>query len=696
MTSGEHRHIGQVRPAFEAEQHALGLYFRALSGQGCEILPYADDADLWQHPDTMTTLRLPAQPPLRDGDPVTDSDWYQVAVTHRALHRSLGTFDFDPGRSEPLFRRLRPAALDEPSPVPPLERFMALFGRTALAVEVFAALEDLRIDTVAGRIFGGLRDRFRAVQRAAVRGRPEPADLPPRAAVAEILVRISLGETGVVAAEALRAPIAAVAAAARALTDPRATVESTAEAAIRVYGVLAGLPNIGEAAGPLRDVSLAELAPAVDPDVSLFRRDLRLEGDELFDVRFVPVRYRDVPGPRYVGQMATGMPLQEAILRLTPDPYPEGEDADEHGFMERSLGAERAEADVPAVERPEAPPEPLPHDHGPDLSGGHDAAHGHLHATGRDEYVYPEWDDVAGRYLPDWCLVRTKRPRAVRSDATYRRTMARYGHLLPGLVSALERIQPAGRQFLRRMPSGDDLDLDASIEAMIDLRAGGMPSDRIYTSVSDDRREVAVAFAIDLSSSTAERVPPDPARPTEVMRILDVQRDAVSLMAQALDRIGDAYGVYGFSGAGRDDVALSVVKDLDERRSPAVMHRFEGLVPHHTTRMAPAIRHLTARLARFDAATRLLVVVSDGRPYDLDYGQQYGENAILRYALADTGAALEEARARGIRPYMITVDPAGGDYLGEICDPREYHVIAEPRDLPESLAQLYVVARSRA
>jgi len=118
-------------------------------------------------------------------------------------------------------------------------------------------------------------------------------------------------------------------------------------------------------------------------------------------------------------------------------------------------------------------------------------------------------------------------------------------------------------------------------------------------------------------------------------------------------------------------------------------------VPHHTTRMAPAIRFLTDRLEQFDAATRLLVVVSDGRPYDLDYGQQYGEEQILRYALADTGRALAEARARGVQPYMITVDPAGDDYLGEICDPREYHVIANPRDLPESLAQLYVVARSR-
>ncbi len=87
-------------------------------------------------------------------------------------------------------------------------------------------------------------------------------------------------------------------------------------------------------------------------------------------------------------------------------------------------------------------------------------------------------------------------------------------------------------------------------------------------------------------------------------------------------------------------------------------------------------------------------MVSDGRPYDLDYGQQYGDAAVLDYAVADTARALAEARDRGVRPYLVTVDPAGGDYLSEMCDPREYHVIADARDLPAALGQLYVVARA--
>jgi hypothetical protein len=676
------------RPQFEAAQRALTLYHRALSGRDCELVAYADDADVWQHPDTATTVRLPARAPI-DGLP--PDAWYRVAVTHRAMHHLLGTFALDVDRPEPLFRRLRPPA--DPAR-PPLEAFIGTFGRTALAVEVFAVLEDLRLDTAAPRLLRGLAGTYRAVQAAALRDRPELALLPPRAAVAEALVRYSLGAASVAAPPTLRGPLAEVIAAARRLTDRQATVESTAEATIRVYDVLAGLPNVG-AQRVTRPVDFADLDADIDAGhYGRFRAELRLEGDELLDVRLHPVRYRDAPGPRYLGQATSGMPLQEAILRMTADDGEAGdEDPDE--FQERSLSAERGGVDVTAADRGEPPPEPLPHDHGPDLDGGHEGAHGHLHAHGRDEYVYPEWDGAAGRYLRDWCLVREQRPKAVRSERAHRQALARHGHLLPGLVAQLERVRPAGRDLAVRMPYGDDLDLDACVEALVDLRTGVEPSDRVFASMIERKRDVAVLFALDLSSSTAERLAPNPDDPKDVRRILDLQRDAVSLLAEALDRVGDAYGIYGFSGGGRDDVRISVVKTVEERHSPAVLHRLHGLVPDHTTRMGPAIRHLGTRLERTDAATKLLMIVSDGRPYDLDYGQQYGEDAVMDYALADTARAMAEVRGRGVQPYLITVDPAGGDYLSQMCDPREYHVISEARELPAALSQLYVVARGQ-
>jgi nitric oxide reductase activation protein len=122
----------------------------------------------------------------------------------------------------------------------------------------------------------------------------------------------------------------------------------------------------------------------------------------------------------------------------------------------------------------------------------------------------------------------------------------------------------------------------------------------------------------------------------------------------------------------------------------------DGLRPHHTTRMGPVVRHLTHLLAGSAAPTKLLLMVSDGRPFDLDYGQQYGEDAVLDYAVQDTAMALTEARERGVRPYLVTVDAAGAGYLGQICQPHEYHVIADPRDLPASLAALYLTARAQS
>jgi nitric oxide reductase NorD protein len=577
---------------------------------------------------------------------------------------------------------------------PALERFIRLFGRTALAVEVFAVLEDLRVDTAAGRLLPGLAGTYERVRAAARSGRPDPVTLPPRSAVAEALVQLSLGAEAVTLASGLHEPLSRIAAVAGLLARPEATVESTAEATLRVYHVLAGLPNVGPGAGaPARfrfAVPSFDALPGVrPPGVQLPGGDPRLEGDEVMDVRFAPVPYRDPPGPRYLGQQSSGMPLHELILRMTPLSTTDTGAAD--GFAALSIAAERGEVDVTG-----APPEPLPHDHGPDLDGHHHETAGRLRATGRDEYLYPEWDTVAGRYLPDWCLLRQRRPRPVRARYRRRRTLARLSRLLPGLVAELERVHPAGRRLVRRLPDGDDLDFDACLEALVDLRAGIGPGDRVYSGTIEERRDLAVALAIDVSSSTAERLPADPDAPAEVTRIIDLQRDATILLMEALERIGDAYGVYGFSGTGRADVRLSVVKDLDEKRSPAVVRRLEGLVPDHTTRMGPAIRHLTARLARFEARTRILLVVSDGRPFDVDYGQRYGEDAVLGYAVADTAQALAEARDRGVHPYLVTVDPAGGDYLRELCGPREYHVIDDARQLPGALAQLYLVARARA
>lgn len=665
---------------------SLLLYYQALCGQSCVFAPYTGEEER-QHPDTATTVRLPAHVHV---PPTLGSDWYSVAVAHRAMHYEFGTFELDLYRKEPFFQVLRPAGTGQVDPgEPSLDFFFRSFSRPALAIEVFMTLEDLRVDSAAVHTLPGLRSIYRRAQEDALGSRPDLAGMPPRSAVAEALVRCSLGASSVQAAASLRHPLALVTAAAAPLRSPEATVETTAEATIRAFSVLAKLPNLGDAAGDIELIPLdGDPALREHSSFNLHSQELRLEGDEVFDLRFAPVRYRDVPGPRYLGQSTSGMPMREAILRMTPET--ETPTTAEVANLERSQDAEAGLVDVTDDSQPAPPPEPLPHDHGPDLDSHHHPTEGPVHAVARGEFVYPEWDGVTSTYLPDWCLVRESRPESGRGDHVYREALRRHRHLLSALTRNLERMADTGLRRVTRMPYGDDLDFDACIEATVDMRLGVAASEQIYTATVRDNRDVVVAFALDLSSSTAERLPDDPDRPGDTRRILDVEREAVVLLMTALERVGDAYGIYGFSGTGRRDVQVKVVKDIDEHRSPALLRRFDGMKPHHTTRMGPVIRHLAQRLHKHEAATKLLMIISDGRPFDIDYGQQYGEGAELDYALADTAQALSDARRLGVRPHLITVDAAGDDYLRSVCDGQDYQVIADARDLPDSLASLYL------
>lgn len=677
-------------------RHALALYYRALCGRVCSVSPLDDGSSPWEHADTETTIWLPAQAPLDDHADFTASEWYRVAITHRALHQRLGTFALDLDRDEPLFTRLRPAGGDPA--VPALERLAALFGHSVLGVHIFATCEDLRIDAAARRIYPGLAGAARGVAHGALHDRPQPAALFPRAAAVEALVRLSLGGSLVLAATAMEEPIAAITVIARQLADPRATAESSVEAALRICDVLAGLPVSG-AHRAVHEVRFADIVgePAAEPGFDVAGLATRLSGAEGFGGWYLPVAYRDWPGPRYAGEPAADMQLAELLPQIalrSAGPAQPGTGQDEaagDGRERPERPQDQADGRADGLTPDTRPAAPLP-------GTGEVVPSGPAPLTARNarEFTYREWDVFAGSYLRDFTRVRVLAAPADRSDHPYYRAVERYGQVVSRLVRSLEKMRSEGLEITRRAHSGDDLDLDGCIEALTDLRAGAEPGDGIFTDLRHLVRQVAVAFAIDLSGSTAIALPPDPGTPGTVRSVLDLQRDAVSLVARALDRTGDDYGIYGFSGSGRADVRVTVIKDLAERHTSAVWRRLGSVRPDHTTRMGPAIRHLTARLQAADAATKLLIVISDGRPYDIDYGQQYGEESILAYAVADTAAALSEARSDGVNPYLITVDPDGDDYLAGACDPRDYHVIAAAEELPEALADLYVTVRAHA
>jgi nitric oxide reductase NorD protein len=157
-------------------------------------------------------------------------------------------------------------------------------------------------------------------------------------------------------------------------------------------------------------------------------------------------------------------------------------------------------------------------------------------------------------------------------------------------------------------------------------------------------------------------------------RTIDIEKQAAIILCQALEKIRDSYALYAFSGSGRGDVEFYIVKDFQEPLDQRIARRVDRLSPAHATRMGAAIGHTLRKLERVEANTRLLFLISDGRPYDRDYGRDAEDQ---EYALQDTRQALLEARRRQIRPFCLTVDRDGADYLRVMCEEIPYEVVVE-------------------
>ena len=158
------------------------------------------------------------------------------------------------------------------------------------------------------------------------------------------------------------------------------------------------------------------------------------------------------------------------------------------------------------------------------------------------------------------------------------------------------------------------------------------------------------------------------------------------LLIHALEAIGDVYGIYGFSGYGRENVEFYTIKDIDEKFSDRVQRRIDRVAPLHATRMGPAIRHATTKLDSHEARTKLLFLISDGRPQDRGYSR---EGVEKEYAVHDTRMALDEARDKNINAFCLTVDRSGHDYLKTMCADMGYEVLDDIHTLPNRLLYLY-------
>lgn len=242
-------------------------------------------------------------------------------------------------------------------------------------------------------------------------------------------------------------------------------------------------------------------------------------------------------------------------------------------------------------------------------------------------------------------------------------------------------------EALRRITGevdGEAFDLDAVIDRRIDRRAGLSGDDRLYIKHLRRSRNVAVAFLLDMSSSTARTMTRHPQMPYSRpgRRIIDIEKEGLVIMNEALEAVGDSYAIYGFTSEGRRNVRFYVVKDFDERYDADIEARIGGINYQNNTRLGAAVRHAAWKLGACEARTKLLILLSDGRPYDHDYGD-------ARYAREDSKQALRDARQLGITPFCITIERDADRELKELYGDVGYTVIDDVLSLPEKLPGIY-------
>ena len=636
----------------------------------------------------------------------------------------------------------------------PMSRFFDLFPDRKLGNDVFTIFESTRVDSKVMDAYRGLAVSFKSVQDDALNSRPDMTELPAREALVEFMIRISLGQsTDLVAPKRHMEVARKLRRLVRLMQREDALVEDAAEATIRACAWLTEVRNEelnedefedldddeeedeqegdgeeeqdlqgliqafiesmqpGEGTG--EDQESAEdsedMEDGEDQDYSSpqeidYRGEFKPELSQLLSQAQMQMMEGGEFADDDMGEMTplTQEQLQEMMKNSADIDIQEGQDGEEMSpelaEMLENLLKEMQRRDPQAQSQPSGPMQHVDEEGGP------------LTPTSPDQHVYDEWDFRANEYRPRWCMVHEKEMSS--GDVSfYRDTLVERASLLTMIKKQFELVMPEMYRKQKRLEDGEELDFDPMLEAVIDLRVGSTPDEKIYWRRNKTERSVAVAFLLDMSASTAEAIeeakrpnddwgaPDDPveymvwlrSRRTEGLRksykrIVDVEKEGVVLLINALETLGDDYGIYGFSGYGRENVEFYVIKDLDEKFTDEIPRRIDRIAPLHATRMGPSIRHATQKLANQDSRSRFLFLISDGRPQDRGYSR---EGVEKEYAVHDTRMALMEARREGIVPFCLTVDKQGHDYLKVMMDDFNYEVLPDVSLLPQRLLMLY-------
>lgn len=641
---------GSAGLALDTVQHLLRLYVEALTGREVEIAPLAavpDEARI----DDGRTIHLPSLV-NEFGDDDLDFRLYKVLAAHAAGQIEFGTYQrggmlpvaysaiatrYSPENVNALdafaladqmvqLREDEPA--EQPAAKPPQDlgyrEVLKIFPMPQLARRVFGTLENGRIDRRLRRAYRGLSRDLDLIRQHLSRSRPRIMELPGSLVPFELLFQITMlggaREDARLAYGQIVSEIESIVG--EYLSRDETTVADTLMATSRVYDLFQSVIPVDDS---VQQVEVPEDETETDDDSAAERLKQR-QGER------VPER-RDA----------------RELFNAWNDPSAEGE-------PDELSGADAwSEAETPEQ----------------------------LLAEGEVAYNYDEWDRELTDHRLGWCRVVEKQVK--HGDRNFvDLTKERHKGVISSIRHQFQLMKPENLMRVANEVDGEEFDLNAVIDYVIDRRADGQQSERIYTKRLRRRRDVAVSFLLDQSSSTARTIGRHPLQPytRPGRRIIEIEKEGLVLMSEALEAVGDVYSINGFTSEGRRNVKFYVVKDFNEKYNDEVKQRIGGITYQNNTRLGAAIRHATAKLAKQDARTRLLIVLSDGRPYDHDYGD-------ARYAREDTREALRQAKNEGITPFCITIDRESEAELRDLYGEVGYTIIDDVLSLPERLPGIY-------
>jgi len=610
-------------------------------------------------------------------------NWYKATVTQQIAHSEFTSFDFDFDKESTIFEDLRYQLKGETGHgISPFEKYFALFDDPRLAMQVFVAVENVRINYLVKYHYPGLKRSYRRMQEYNLLALARLSGITLRRAFIELLEGLEIDAILAIDEEALYEPLNTAKDVLDLLCSSAAAVEDSAEAAIRIYQIAMTVPKKAIASGAgygyenrepnISDLEGQEFMGNFQTDK--IKLDLEIKAntgqksnmpmsaedmEKLADQKVGITDIKDVKSLPGSGLSSASIPRGVHVYQFSNDKYTQ---------VDRY--------------RPADAVNPAP-----------------AEADERLSY-YDEWDFRENRYIGSWCCVREK-VLGEGNSYFYDKTLENRRPLVAEIKRQFERLPAEMLYKAKNLDDGDEFDLDLVIGELIDRRAGHTPTGKVYIKKKKIQRDVAVAFLLDMSGSTADLINKN--RPTMqyeesfkydfmkfVMqprrRIIDLEKESIVLLCHAIETLGDNYGIYGFSGHGRANVQFLVIKDLNESFGERIKRRVDQIAPIHGTRMGPAIRHTIARLDACGSNLKLLFLVSDGYPQDSLYGYDDDDK---EYAIHDTKMALMEASQKNITPFCLTVDSAGNDYLRTMCNDIGYEVLDDIETLPHRLPMLY-------